>query len=148
MVLIDPKHSVKETDVELLTLLRTLAVPHQVILTKADMLLIKGGKGKSRGFNQNRLNEFLTKRNHIRNKIDNLVPEGPGMLRDFLAVSAKFSRTDRTATLGLDPLRWAILRAAGLDTIPLRKSSSSSNSSSGESSSGERSSGERSSPED
>jgi hypothetical protein len=71
---------------------------------------------KARGFRPSRLEEFREKRESLLTKIGTMVPPGPGMLRDFLATSSKVSRVDPQLKLGLDSLRWALLRATGFDS--------------------------------
>jgi GTP-binding protein len=116
IVLIDPKHGFKQSDADILTILRENAVPHQLVLTKIDQLLVMGGMKKSRGFRPSRLAEYREKRERLLTKIEKMVPPGPGMLQDFLATSSKISRADLQLKLGLDPLRWSLLRATGFDS--------------------------------
>ncbi|PGG98034.1 ribosome biogenesis GTP-binding protein YsxC [Blastomyces parvus] len=150
-ILINSHHGIKAADASLLSLLRTHAVPHQILLSKADSLLVKGGIGKPRGLRPERLDDLSTFAEKIRQRVQPVRNAGgvgagkmarkerrrlakeaelrakagieteveaemaePGVpaLGEILACSMKMKVGDRF--LGVDAIRWSILRAAGL----------------------------------
>lgn len=113
-VLIDPSHGLKAHDKDILSILRERAISHQVIGTKLDAVLVKGGHNKFRGYNQSRLDDLIEKRDKIRENIVSEIPSGPGALDDFLFCSVQ-KKEPLLNKMGVDHIRWAILRAAGLE---------------------------------
>ncbi|EER44038.1 GTP-binding protein [Histoplasma capsulatum H143] len=157
-VLLDSHHGIKPADAAILSLLRSAAVPHQVILSKADSVLIKGGLKKgARGLRPERIKELgrfaggicakvqpvrnvavsnsqkkKIERRPNRNIYDDAVGGGDGnklpaepagmepagmelgipALGEILACSTKMKSGE--GFLGIDAIRWSILRAAGL----------------------------------
>ncbi|KAL1625072.1 hypothetical protein SLS56_007580 [Neofusicoccum ribis] len=121
-VLVDAEHGLKGTDRQLLDLLEANGVPHQIVLSKADKLLLP----KLRSNSKEKLKKGLAK---LRAAQDKLMMEllerekkGRGMpaLGEILAVSSMKGVKDgaeKFDKLGINGLRWAILQAAGLGEI-------------------------------
>lgn len=111
-VLFDALHGVKDSDLRILGLLRKQAISHQVIASKCDRL----GKGK---IAQTALTEALWK---MRDAVQP-TPRSGGFvgLGEILAVGAlgdgrkNNDVTDRTM-MGIEEVRYAVLRAAGLES--------------------------------
>lgn len=111
----DAKHGLKPSDQGLIAMLRERGISHQVLLTKLDSVFIKGSMKKSRGFHPGRLGDLEDARELLKKRLGE-VPSGPGGLDDILACCTKMPNTAlRTRSLGLDPVRYAVLVAAGLD---------------------------------
>ncbi|KAL4932123.1 translation initiation/elongation factor MRX8 [Aspergillus undulatus] len=114
-LLIDSSHGLKETDAQILTLFRQHAIPHQIILSKVDKLLLKK-KGKPTSV------ASAQKLGELRRTLENLRPiiqppgraDGPGALGELLTCSAD-TPLGGGRFLGVSAVRWAILSAAGLD---------------------------------
>ena len=117
-LLVDALHGLKTTDLQILELFRHQAIPHQVILSKADRLFMSGrGKGISEtsqelGFQ--RLDEFVEQlKKQIQPRGD-----GPPALGEILACGSPNARKKKrygpmNGLLNLDSIRWAILAATG-----------------------------------
>ncbi|PGH28631.1 ribosome biogenesis GTP-binding protein YsxC [[Emmonsia] crescens] len=122
-ILIDSHHGIKPADAAILSLLRSSAVPHQIILSKADSVLIKRGTSKgTRGLRRARIEELRLFAENIREKVQPVRNVGRGggtelgipALGEILACSTRFKNLGERAYLGIDAIRWSILRAAGL----------------------------------
>jgi GTP-binding protein EngB required for normal cell division len=111
-VLFDALHGVKDSDLRILDLLRKQAISHQVIASKCDRL----GKGK---IAQTALTEALWKMRDVVQPISR--SGGLVGLGEILAVGAlgdgrkNDDVTDRTM-MGIEEVRYAVLRAAGLES--------------------------------
>lgn len=110
----DTLHGPKENDLDILSLFRQYAIPHQVILSKVDRVLTKKGKPLKNGVAESKIQE-------LREILHGLRPvvqpdprlEGPGALGEILTCSAE-TKVDKTKVpLGVSAIRWSILTAAG-----------------------------------
>lgn len=120
-VLVDTEHGMKHTDRQLLDLLEQNGVPHQVVLSKADKLVM----AKLRTNSKEKLKKGLLKleqaQTKMREELLHREKAGRGLpaLGEILAVSSmKSVRADgpeKFDKLGINGLRWAILQAAGLE---------------------------------
>ncbi|KKZ67116.1 GTP-binding protein [[Emmonsia] crescens] len=122
-ILIDSHHGIKPADAAILSLLRSSAVPHQIILSKADSVLIKRGTNRgTRGLRRARIEELRLFAENIRKMVQPVRNVGRGggtelgipALGEILACSTRFKNLGERAYLGIDAIRWSILRAAGL----------------------------------
>ena len=114
-LLIDPKHGLKRTDVELLRLLRENAISHQVVLSKADRILFR----RSGNMTKNQLKENTQHLRRIcedlRKEIQPANSERPVALGELISCSAEKSLIGQR--IGINNLRWAVLTAAGLNDV-------------------------------
>lgn len=118
-VLLDAQHGIKDKDRSLLASLRLAGVSHQIILSKLDKLYIPGAKevkrhdGKSLSKLQSKgtLEGLRKEMEKLKNEIQ--PPVGGGALGEILACSAETLVNGKR--LGVDHVRYAILKAAGLD---------------------------------
>lgn len=118
-VLLDAEHGIKDKDRSLLASLRLAGVSHQVILSKLDKLYIPQAKDIKRfdGKSARHLAPKGTPENVRRTmeKLKNEIqpPVGGGALGEILGVSAETLVDGKR--LGIDHIRFAVLKAAGLD---------------------------------
>jgi GTP-binding protein len=118
-VLLDAEHGIKEKDRSLLATLRLAGVSHQVILSKMDKVYIPGGKKEVR--NASKPGQNIKRRGStqkIREMMEDIKedinpPVGGGALGEILACSSDTLVNGKR--LGLDHVRYAVLKAAGLD---------------------------------
>lgn len=118
-VLLDAEHGIKDKDRSLLASLRLAGVSHQVILSKLDKLYIPNAKDIKRfdGKSARRLapkgtpEDLRKAMEKLKNEIQ--PPVGGGALGEILGVSAETLVDGKR--LGIDHVRFAILKAAGLD---------------------------------
>lgn len=125
-LLIDAVHGPKPQDHALLSLLRKSLIPHQIILSKIDKILLPAAStGKS--------HKALAKRGvsaagieKLRRVLEELRPvvqpppvvegersEGPGALGEILTCSSD-TIVGGGRALGIDGVRWAVCAAAGI----------------------------------
>jgi len=111
-LLIDVEHGLKETDLQLVSHLRKEGIQHQIILSKADKFLYQGPKPPS----PQKLHNGLLK---LRQQIDDIKAEIQQPNADILCVSAEkdlfMQGMPKAGRLGVDAVRWAVLRACGMD---------------------------------
>ncbi|KAL5113503.1 H(+)-transporting V0 sector ATPase subunit a [Pleosporales sp. CAS-2024a] len=111
-VLLDAEHGIKDKDRSLLATLRLAGVSHQVILSKMDKVYIphcqnqRGNRIKPKG-TQKALRDTMESI-----KQDTNPPVGGGALGEILACSSVTVLNGKR--LGLDHVRYAVLKAAGL----------------------------------
>lgn len=122
-LLIDSLHGLKDTDKEMLSLFRQYAIPHQIILSKVDRILIKRLRKGIKEFTHVKREVNISKINQLKKVMENMRPiiqpigaaAGPGSLGEILSCStiAKLSPPSRNC-LGISSIRWSILQATGL----------------------------------
>ena len=123
-VVIDAEVGLKSSDEEMLALLRQQGISHQIILGKVDKALLGFIKTRT-GKNVKIISEEHDKANAdaLKEKVDEVMavvrPKnggGSGALGEILCVASEGGGGVRPTNkgLGLDALRWAILRATGL----------------------------------
>lgn len=118
-VLIDAQHGIKDKDRSLLATLRLSGVSHQIILSKLDKIYIPQAKDIKRydGKSPRRLTPKGTlvglRQTMEDMKSDIQPPVGGGALGEILGVSAETVVDGKR--LGIDHVRYAVLKAVGLD---------------------------------
>ena len=112
-VLIDALHGVKESDRQVVQMLRELVVPYQVVLSKVDRVLFDGGRVPSEGLLKGRLEGLMGRMEDIRELVKLETEEDGGSVGEVIACSAE--RRVEGKLLGIDALRFAMLYAAGLE---------------------------------
>lgn len=68
------------------------------------------------GFHGARLSALDHEHDRLSQRLSTCLPPSPGLLRDILACNAKKDKKSNVS-LGMDAVRWAILRAAGLEQV-------------------------------
>ncbi|PYH94716.1 hypothetical protein BO71DRAFT_324847 [Aspergillus ellipticus CBS 707.79] len=114
-VLIDGQHGIKRSDEGMLELFRRYAIPHQVIVSKVDKVLAKRRPQIMSGVtkaNMLAVQKSLEKMKPLIQPVGRL--EGPPALGEILTCSSEVYRSHGDY-LGVSPIRWAILAAAGYD---------------------------------
>ena len=110
-LLVDTGHGLKDTDKELLRLLRQQGVSHQVVLSKADRVIFSG-PGTPNTQQLGTRSEILRQIcQDIHQEIQPPNSDGPVALGEIIACSAE--RSFRGKRLGINNLRWAVLAATG-----------------------------------
>jgi GTP-binding protein len=101
-------------------LFRTYAIPHQIILSKVDRILLpknrkSAGKVGVSASNMARLKQVLRDLQPLVQPDHEARTEGPGALGEILTCSTEVHANRKQTTLGVSAIRWAILVAAGYD---------------------------------
>ncbi len=113
-ILVDAEHGVKASDEQLLAMFRHNAIPHQVILSKIDKILLPGSKYPSQEGLVRRFSELRDTLEKVRDVVQPQDRDGPPALGEILTCSAEKS-LERGTKLGVSGIRWAILSAVGLE---------------------------------
>ncbi|MCJ1472203.1 hypothetical protein MMC13_000850 [Lambiella insularis] len=119
-LLVDPLHGLKSSDELILALFRHNAIPHQVVLSKVDRILLP--KSKAKTITEEKLAKHATELQEVVEKIRVQVQpknDGPPALGEILTCSADNGRwkalsSEPKGRVGISALRWAILSATGL----------------------------------
>lgn len=90
------------------------AIPHQVILSKVDKILLPGSKLPSQEGLVRRFSELRNTFEKVRDVVQPRDRDGPPALGEILTCSAEKS-LERGTKLGVSGIRWAILSAVGLE---------------------------------
>jgi len=114
-LLIDSQHGLKPSDAELLRLLRENGISHQVILSKADKIVVHGSKNLSKQQLKNNTQNLLKICERLRKKVQPVGCEYPVALGELIACSAE--KSVEGERIGINNLRWAVLIAAGLNDL-------------------------------
>ncbi|KAJ5086964.1 GTP-binding protein EngB [Penicillium alfredii] len=115
-VLIDSLHGIKQNDADILSLLRSYAIPHQIILSKVDKVLAKKKSQIKSGVSACSIQQLQSMLQDLKPTIqpNRRVSEGPGALGEILTCGAE-TLIGPGQALGVSAVRWSILSAAGLD---------------------------------
>ncbi|KAK2757656.1 GTP-binding protein [Arachnomyces sp. PD_36] len=137
-LLVDAIHGLKPQDLQLLSLLRQSAIPHQTIVSKIDKILLPtGSTGKShaalakRGVPESRVQELREVFEELWRDVGTgaILNDGPGVVGEILGCSAqtvvrgvgegggrgKVGNKEVGLALGIEGVRWAVCVAAGID---------------------------------
>lgn len=123
-LLIDPLHGLKDSDAHILSLLRRYAIPHQIVISKVDRILadkLKTLKSlhTDRVIKDVRLVALQKMFEKIRPTIQPAPSQGdgPGALGEILSCCAasRVTKFMSKSHLGINALRWSILKATGFD---------------------------------
>ncbi|MCJ1246369.1 GTP-binding protein [Trapelia coarctata] len=134
-LLVDAMHGLKQSDEQILKLFRHNSVPHQVILSKVDRILLP--KSTKRNIAEDKFKENVASLKDIVQRIrEKIQPknDGPPALGEILTVSAENERWKALSPktrgkLGIHAVRWAVLVATGLNqqTVDLKVQGAASN---------------------
>lgn len=109
-VLVNPLHGLKEQDLQMLELLRGNGIPHQMIACKADRMKVAEAPGLLQAM-QTQIDQHFSRKRQV-----------PLLMtvKDILTVGGLAQTKEHTSrwlesAQGLHDIRWAILRAAGLE---------------------------------
>ncbi|EGD84825.1 ribosome biogenesis GTP-binding protein YsxC [Trichophyton rubrum D6] len=119
-LIIECKAGVKNSDKEVLSILREFTVPHQIIVSKADNFLTEGRAGNQESHRTASLKQFRQIISRIRKEVTPTLEEGIPPLGHILACSnrIRIGEGHNKHPLGIDALQWSILQAAGFDYQP------------------------------
>lgn len=118
-LLVDAEHGIKTGDRQILDLFRHQSVPFQVILSKADRVLFPGSRMPSQGALEARFTELRRTMESVREAILPENEDDEGGLGEIVACSSE--KRIEGKRLGIDAVRFAMLRATGLELQPKPK---------------------------
>jgi GTP-binding protein len=115
-LLIDAEHGVKKSDQQLLALIKDIGVPYQVVLSKADKIVFPGSRTPSPLALEARLSELRRTMESVKEAVQSNSEDDGGAVGEVIACSSdKWIEGKR---MGIDTVRFAMLRAAGLEYRP------------------------------
>ena len=112
-LLINTHHGIKDSDEQILSMFRRNAIPHQIILSKVDRVLLPGSKMPSQVKLEKYSAELERLVGNVRSKIQSQRNDGPDALGEILTCSVE-KGMQPGAKLGISNIRWAVLAATGL----------------------------------
>ncbi|KUJ21803.1 uncharacterized protein LY89DRAFT_575996 [Mollisia scopiformis] len=115
-LLIDAEHSVKPADRQIIELLKQKNVPFQIVLAKADKIVFPGSRTPSPGALEARLTELRETMNAVKDIVQPDTEDDGGAVGEIIACSSE--KWIDGKRMGIDAVRFAMLRAAGLEFRP------------------------------
>ena len=115
-LLVDAEHGVKESDRQLLGLFREREVPFQIILSKADKILLPWSRMPGQGAFEARLAELRWRMEVVKDIVQPSVEDDGTAVGEVIACSSEKMLEGKR--MGIDNVRFAMLRAAGLEYRP------------------------------
>ncbi|QSZ30747.1 hypothetical protein DSL72_000305 [Monilinia vaccinii-corymbosi] len=114
-VLVDAEHGIKENDRAMLQMLRSRKVPHQLVLAKVDKILFPSGA--KRVPNEPLLDHRFTRLDKVLKETKAVIEPDPesddaDLITGEILTCTTVTRVGKT--FGIDAVRFAMLRAAGL----------------------------------
>ncbi|KAH8790298.1 P-loop containing nucleoside triphosphate hydrolase protein [Hyaloscypha finlandica] len=121
-LLVDAEHGVKKSDQQLLAMIKDIGVPYQVILSKADKIVFPGSRTPSSQALETRLTELRRTMESVKEAVQPNSEDDGGAVGEVVACSSE--KWIEGKRMGIDEVRFAMLRAAGLEyrpSIPLAR---------------------------
>ena len=115
-LLVDAEHGVKESDKQLLGLFKEQEVPYQVILSKVDRILFPGSRMPSQGALESRFSDLRRTMEIVKEVVQLDTEDDGGVIGEVIACSSE--KWVEGKWMGIDAVRFAMLRAAGLEYLP------------------------------
>jgi len=115
-LLVDAEHGVKKSDQRLLALIKELGIPYQVILSKADKIVFPGSRKPSQEALEARFSSLRRTMESVKKAIQPDSEDDGGAVGEVIACSSEKWIEGRR--MGIDEVRFAMLRAAGLEHQP------------------------------
>jgi GTP-binding protein len=115
-VLIDSEHGVKKTDEQLLALIKALGIPYQIILSKADKIVYQSQGSPRTEAMDLQLSELRRTMESMKEWVQPNSEDDGGAVGEVIACSSTAWIDGKR--MGIDAVRFAMLRAAGLEYRP------------------------------
>lgn len=112
-LLIDAEHGVKKSDEQLLSLIKDIGIPYQVVLSKADKIVFPGSRTPSPEALEARLAYLRRTMDSVKAAVQPDSEDDGGAVGEVIACSAE--KWIEGKRMGIDAVRFAMLRAAGLE---------------------------------
>jgi len=118
-LLVDAEHGVKDSDRQLLELFQEQEVPHQVILAKADRILFPGTRDPSQTVLEAKLSELRRAMESVKEFVQPNLEDDNQVVGEVISCSSQ--KWIGGKRLGVDAVRFAMLKAADLEFKPKMK---------------------------
>lgn len=115
-LLVDAEHGVKRGDREMISLMKQNNIPFQVVLSKADKIVFPGSRTPSAGALEARLSDLRATMDIVKDIVQPDTEDDGQGLGEVIACSAE--KWIEGKRMGIDALRFSMLRAAGLELRP------------------------------
>lgn len=115
-LLIDAQHGIKDSDLHLIGLFQEQSIPYQIILSKVDRVLFDGNRNPSQGALDFRFIELQKTMEAVRNLVQPNPEDPSSAVGEVISCSSEKSFDGKK--LGVDAIRYAMLKAAGFEHRP------------------------------
>jgi GTP-binding protein len=115
-LLVDAEHGVKASDQAILAMFKDKGIPYQVILSKADKIVLPGSRTPSQEALEARLSELRRTMEDVKEAVQPDIEEDSGAVGEVIACSSE--KWVEGKRMGIDAVRFAMLHAAGLELQP------------------------------
>lgn len=112
-LLIETEHGIKDSDRQILTMFKDHGIPFQVVLAKADKVLLPGNRFPNPKALEGRFSNLREIMDSVREAVSDLEIER-GEIGEVIACSSE--KRVEGKTMGVDAVRFAMLSAAGLES--------------------------------
>lgn len=115
-LLVDAEHGVKVSDKAILAMFKEKGIPYQVILSKADKIVLPGSRTPSPGALEARLSHLRRTMEDVKEAVQPDTEEDSGAIGEAIACSSE--KWIEGKRMGIDAVRFAMLQAGGLELRP------------------------------
>lgn len=115
-LLVDAEHGVKASDKAILAMFKEKGIPYQVILSKADKIVLPGSRIPSPGALEARLSHLRRTMEDVKEAVQPDTEEDSGAIGEVIACSSE--KWIEGKRMGIDAVRFAMLEAGGLELRP------------------------------
>ncbi|KAG9247270.1 P-loop containing nucleoside triphosphate hydrolase protein [Calycina marina] len=118
-LLIDAEHGIKKSDMHLLGLFKEQSIPYQILLSKVDKVLFDGKRNPSQGALDFRIAELQKTMESVLEMVQPNPEDSTCAIGEVISCSSE--KWIDGKRLGVDFIRFAMLKAAGLEHRPVKK---------------------------
>jgi len=115
-LLIDAQHGIKDSDLHLIGLFKEQSIPYQIILSKVDRVLFDGKRNPSQGALDFRFIELQKTMEAVKKLVQPNQEDANSAIGEVISCSSEKWLDGKR--LGVDAIRFAMLKAAGLEHRP------------------------------
>ncbi|PMD46309.1 hypothetical protein L207DRAFT_507223 [Hyaloscypha variabilis F] len=115
-LLVDAEHGVKKSDQQLLAMIKDIGIPYQVILSKADKIVFPRSRKPSPKALEARLSGLRRTMESVKEAVQPDSEDDGGAVGEVIACSSE--KWIEGKRMGIDEVRFAMLRAANLEYRP------------------------------
>jgi len=115
-LLIDAQHGIKDSDLHLISLFKEQSIPYQIILSKVDRVLFDGKRNPSQGALDFRFIELQKTMEAAKKLVQPNQEDANSAIGEVISCSSEKWLDGKR--LGVDAIRFAMLKAAGLEHHP------------------------------
>lgn len=115
-LLVDTEHGIKNSDKDLLQMFNERAIPYQIVLSKVDKLVLPGSRQPSPEALEGRLSELRRMMENVKEAVQPDSEDDGSSIGEVIACSSE--KWVEGKRMGIDAVRYAMLKAAGMEYRP------------------------------